>query len=90
MRRWPSPLRRRPRRSAEERQRRVLVRAIRRLPRRCRDVFVLHRFAGMPLEQIAEHLGIDQQAVEARLAEALVRLSRPVDAAVSIRPPERK
>lgn len=79
---WPSLLRRRPRRSPEERQRRVLVRAIRRLPRDCRDAFVLHRFAGMSLDQIAEHLGIDQQAVEARLTEALVRLSRAVDNAV--------
>lgn len=88
MRRWPSPLRRRPRRSAEERQRRVLVRAIRRLPRACRDVFVLHRFARMSLEQIAEHLGIDQQAVETRLAEELVRLSRAVDEAGGCEPSE--
>lgn len=88
MRRWPSPLRRRPRRSAEERQRRALVRAIRRLPRRSRDVFVLHRFAGMSLEQIAEHLGIDQRAVEARLTEALVRLGRAVDEAGGCEPSE--
>ena len=81
MRCWPSLRRRRHRRSAKERQRRVLVRAIRRLPRDYRDVFVLHRFAGMSLEQIAEHLGIDQQAIEARLAEALVRLGRAVDEA---------
>jgi len=62
-------------------ERRVLARAIPRLPRRCRDIFVLHRFAGMSVEQIAEHLGIDQKAVEARLVEALVRLSRAVDEA---------
>ena len=90
MRRWPSPLRRRPRRSAEERQRRVLVRAIRRLPRDCRDVFVLHRFAAMSLEQIAEHLDIDQQTVETRLAEALVRLGRAVDEAGGCEPSERQ
>ncbi|MGR6532018.1 sigma-70 family RNA polymerase sigma factor [Brevundimonas sp. RM1] len=88
MRRWPSPLRRRPRRSAEERQRRVLVRAIRRLPRGCRDVFVLHRFAGMPLEQIAEHLGIEKKTVETRLAEALVRLGRAVDEVCGCEPSE--
>lgn len=63
----------------ESRERQVLVRAIRRLPRRSREVFVLHRFAGMPLEQIAEHLGIEKRAVEKRLAAALVRLSRAVD-----------
>ncbi|MEJ8406486.1 sigma-70 family RNA polymerase sigma factor [Brevundimonas vesicularis] len=65
----------------EDRERRVLVRAIRHLPRDCRDVFLLHRFAGMPLDQIAENQGIDQQVVEARLAKALVRLSRAVDEA---------
>lgn len=65
----------------EDRVRRVLVRAIRHLPRDCRDVFLIHRFVGLSVNQIAEHLGIDQQAVEARLAEALVRLSRAVDEA---------
>ena len=71
-----------PSQSAEEdRQRRALVAVIRRLPRRCRDVFVLHRFGGMPLEQIAEHLGIGKRAAEARLAAALVRLSRAIDEA---------
>lgn len=90
MRRRPLLLQWRPRRSAEDRQRRALVRAIRRLPRACRDVFVLHRFAGMSVEQITEHLGIDQQAVETHLAEALVRLSRAVEKATSSRPPERQ
>ena len=90
MRCWPSLRRRRPRRSAEERQRLALVRAIRRLPRDCRDVFVLHRFAELSLEQIAEHLGIDQQAVETRLTEALVRLGRAVDEAGGCEPSERQ
>ncbi len=63
----------------KDRERRVLVRAIRDLPQDCRDVFLLHRFAGMSLDQIAKHLGIDQQAVEARLAEALVRLTCAVN-----------
>lgn len=90
MRRWPSRLWRRVRETSEARQRRILVRAIRRLPRDCRDVFVLHRFAELSLEQIAEHLAVDQQAVEARLAEALVRLGRAVDKAASFRPPKRK
>ncbi|WP_414626601.1 sigma-70 family RNA polymerase sigma factor [Brevundimonas diminuta] len=90
MRRGPSLLRRCPRQSAEEHQRRVLVRAIRRLPGDCRDVFVLHRFAELSLEQIAEHLGIDQQVVEARLAEVLIRLSRAVDEAGGCQPPQHK
>lgn len=42
----------------------------------------------MSLEQIAEHLGIDQQAVETRLTEALVRLSRAVDEAGGWEPSE--
>ncbi|MGX5634818.1 RNA polymerase sigma factor [Brevundimonas diminuta ATCC 11568] len=90
MRLWPSRLWRRGRETSEDRQRRVLVRAIRRLPGDCRDVFLLHRFAELTLEQIAEHLGIDQQAVEARLAEALVRLGRAVDEAGGCEPSERK
>lgn len=87
---WSSRLWPRVRETSEDRQRKILIRAIRRLPRACRDVFVLHRFAELSLEQIAEHLGIDQQQVEMRLAEALVRLSRAVDKGASFRPPERK
>lgn len=90
MRRWPSPLQWSPRRSVEDRHRRILVRAIRRLPRAGRDVFVLHRFTGLSLDQIAEHLGVDHQAVEARLAEALVRLCRAVDEAGDCEPSERQ
>ncbi|WP_453977031.1 sigma-70 family RNA polymerase sigma factor [Brevundimonas sp. Marseille-Q4549] len=76
--------------SEEDRKRQVLVRAIHRLPRRCRDVFVLHRFAGLPLKQIAEHLGIEKRVVETRLAEALVRLSRAVEGASGLEPLKRK
>ncbi|WP_269220175.1 RNA polymerase sigma factor [Brevundimonas vesicularis] len=79
-----------PSRSTEEdRERQILIRAIQRLPRRYRDVFVLHRFAEMPLERIAEHLGIETRAVEARLAEALVRLSRAADKAAGAEATER-
>lgn len=72
----------------EDRKRQILIRAIQRLPRRYRDVFVLHRFAEMPLERIAEHLGIETRAVEASLAEALVRLCRAVDKAGGCEPSE--
>lgn len=44
----------------------------------------------MPLEQIAEHLGIEKTAAEKRLAAALVRLSRAVDEAAGSGPPKRK
>lgn len=74
----------------EHDERRVFARAIRRLPRRCRDVFVLHRFVGMPLEQIAEHLAIEKRAIETHLAEALVRLIRAVDEAGGSEPQKRK
>lgn len=81
MRLRPSRLWRRLRESPEDRERWVLIQAIRHLPRDCREVFLLHRFAELSLKQIAEYLGIDQQEVEARLADALVRLSRAVDEA---------
>ncbi|MBD3831958.1 MAG: hypothetical protein IE910_01185 [Brevundimonas sp.] len=73
----------------EDRKRRALVLTIRRLPRRYRDVFVLHRFTGMSLEQITEHLGIEKRAVETRLAQALIWLSRAVDGEGRRAPPER-
>lgn len=69
------------RRTAGLDRRRVLVRAILRLPPDCRDVFVLHRFEAMPLDKIAAHLRIDLASVQAHLAEALVRLCRAVDEA---------
>ena len=69
---------------------RVLVRAIQQLPTECRDVFVLHRFGDMPLDEVAAHLGIDQALAEARLAEALVRLCRVVDDSEARQSSERK
>ena len=68
-------------RPAEPDGRRVLVRAIQQLPPECRDVFVLHRFEDMPLNEVAAHLGIDRASAEAHLAEALARLCRAVDEA---------
>lgn len=70
--------------------RRVLMRAIQHLPPECRDVFVLHRFEDRSLAEIAEHLRIDHALVEARLAEALVQLSRAVDEADARRSSEGK
>lgn len=77
------------RRAAEPDGRRVLVRAIQQLPPGCRDVFVLHRFEDMPLDEVAAHLGIDQALAEARLAEALARLCRAVDEAEARQSSER-
>jgi DNA-directed RNA polymerase specialized sigma24 family protein len=66
-------------RDPKARGRRVLVRAIVHLPSDCRDVFVAKRFTGMSLDEIAEHLDLDRDVVEARLAAALVQLCRAVD-----------
>lgn len=63
---------------AEEDERQVLLRAILRLPPRLRDVFLLHRMAGMTYPEIALHLGMTPKAVERSLAAALVRLRKAV------------
>lgn len=78
------------RQAAEPDGRRVLVRSIQQLPPDCRDVFVLHRFGDMPLDEVAAHLRIDHASAEARLAEALVRLCSAVDEAEARHAPERK
>ena len=56
----------------------ILVRAILKLPTRLRDVFLLHRMAGMSRSDIGLHLGMTPKAVETSLAAALVRLMRAV------------
>ncbi|WP_454715874.1 RNA polymerase sigma factor [Caulobacter segnis] len=48
--------------------------AIRDLPPRCRDAFLLHRFEDLSYRQIAERLGVSVSMVEKHLAEALRRL----------------
>lgn len=65
---------RRRRRQANEKS--ILVKAILRLPADLRDVFLLHRMAGLSYEQIGEHLGIERDVAQARLAEALARIVR--------------
>ncbi|TAJ53883.1 MAG: sigma-70 family RNA polymerase sigma factor [Brevundimonas sp.] len=72
----PPPRARRKVPAEDERQ--VLVRAILKLPTRLRDVFLLHRMAGMSYSEIGLHLGMTPKAVETSLAAALVRLMRAV------------
>lgn len=48
--------------------------AIRGLPPRCRDAFLLHRFEDLSYRQIADRLGVSVSMVEKHLAEALRRL----------------
>ena len=53
---------------------RRLMRAILDLPPGPRDVFLLHRMAGMDYGEIGSHLGMDVQNVQSCLADALARL----------------
>lgn len=45
--------------------------AIRQLPPRCRQVFLLHRFENMSYHDIARRLGISERTVENQIAHAL-------------------
>lgn len=56
-------------------EKRVLVKAILQLPADRRDVFLLHRMAGLSYGEIGMRLGMDSQAVESALADALVWLT---------------
>ena len=50
------------------------------LPRRMREVFVLHRVDELSYKEIADRLGISVRTVEWHVAEAIVRISRGLDA----------
>lgn len=50
------------------------------LPPRMREVFVLHRIDGLSYKQIATRLDISVRTVEWHIAEAIVRISRGLDA----------
>lgn len=50
----------------------LLARAIRRLPRRCQQVFILSRLHGLPNGQIAAQLGISRNIVEKHIMRALI------------------
>lgn len=49
----------------------LLMAAIRGLPEKCRDVFVLSRFEGLSYPQIAERCGISVKMVEKQISKAL-------------------
>lgn len=66
------------RRSAAPDQKRALSRTILELPADLRDVFLLHRMAGLSFEAIGQQLGIERTVVQAYLAEALARIVRAV------------
>lgn len=56
-------------------ERQALIQAIVELPPEARDVFLLHRMAGLRYDEIGLHLNMSPVAVQAHLAEALVLLS---------------
>ncbi len=62
--------------SADADQKRALAKAILQLPADLRDVFLLHRMAGLSFEEIGQQLGIKRAVVQAYLAEALARIVR--------------
>ena len=61
-------------------QRRRLRRALARLTRLQRDVFLAASRDGRPVSEIAGRMGIASAEAEQLLADALVRLSRELDA----------
>lgn len=66
------------RRSAAADQKRALARVILQLPADLRVVFLLHRMAGLPFDQIGQQLGFERTVVQAYLTEALARIVRAV------------
>lgn len=46
--------------------------AVRELPDKCRDVFLLYRGHGMSMREVATHLGITQKTVEKHIARAMI------------------
>jgi RNA polymerase sigma-70 factor (ECF subfamily) len=59
---------------------RRLQETIEKLPPRCREVFVLHRFEGLSHEDIAKRLGVSRNMVEKHIIRALIDLRKCYDA----------
>lgn len=50
--------------------------AIARLPKRTRDVFLMHRFDDLPYDRIAHRLGINVKTVEREIARVLCAIRK--------------
>jgi RNA polymerase sigma factor (sigma-70 family) len=62
-----------------ERQSRLLRAAMETLPPRCREVFVLCIHENLPLDEIAQRLGISENMVRKHLRSAILRCRAAVD-----------
>ena len=61
-------------------ERRDIVRqAVRRLPRRAREVIVLHYFSGLSHSEVAAALGVSPQAVHGRLIRARRKIGEDLE-----------
>ncbi|GAM97371.1 sigma factor of ECF subfamily [alpha proteobacterium U9-1i] len=64
-------------RALEGRRRlRVLLDALSELSPKCRSVFLLHRYSGMPQSEIAKRFGISVSAVEKHMTRALLHVKK--------------
>jgi RNA polymerase sigma factor (sigma-70 family) len=57
-----------------KRRLRVLLDALSELSPKCRSVFLLHRYRGMPQSEIAKRFGISVSAVEKHMSRAILHL----------------
>lgn len=73
--------------SVSDRERlRTVMAAIDKLPRQCRQVFVMRRIEDMPPKEIASRLGIALATVEGHLARGMSEVHRHLETQVKVRP----
>jgi len=68
----------------------VCAYAVMGLPATTRDVFLLHRVAGLSYPAIASHLALDPQTVEAHVSAALLELGQTLNLVSASRPSRSK
>jgi RNA polymerase sigma factor (sigma-70 family) len=54
-------------------------RAVSKLPRTTREIFLAHRLDDMPYQEIADRMGLTVRDVEGHMAKAICRLCRELD-----------